>query len=56
MCRGVYERRLHSNFARNQWMADRSDELVVHREHGKSRGTTDCLWRAGEAGKPWVEV
>ena len=53
---GVYEGRLHSHFARNQWVVDHSDELVVHREHWKSRGTTDCLRRASEAGKPWVEV
>ena len=56
VCRGVYEGRLHSNFARNRWVVDHSDELVVHREHWKSRGTTDCLRRASEAGKPWVEV
>lgn len=56
VCRGVYEGRLHSNFVRNQWMVDHSDELVVRRESGKGGGTADCFRRATEAKRPWVEV
>ena len=56
ICAGIYDQSgLHSNFARNQWMVDRADEMVVHRE-AKSRGTDDCLRRAEKAGKPWVEL
>lgn len=60
ICTGIYGeidgRRLHSNFVRNQWMVDHADELVAHREPGLSRGTDDCLRRAQEADKPWVEL
>ena len=60
VCGGVYGelagRQLHSNFIRNQWMVDRADELVAHREPGISRGTDDCLRRAQTASKPWVEL
>ncbi len=60
VCQGVYGllggRRAHSNLVRNQWLVDAADELVAHREPGLSRGTDDCLRRALEAGKPWVEL
>ena len=60
VCQGPYGlldgRRAHSNFVRNQWLVDNANELVAHREPGLSRGTDDCLRRALEAGKPWVEL